>query len=127
MMPFDQQCRVERERREGREPAQQPCRQEQPHMLADPRAEGEITGEQANCERSNEIDDQCAEWKAEAEQLRRADVDPVATRAANSGPEEYDQIKHRRSLTSGRTIFRSRHARVLPRSGGRGCTGPSAA
>src|SRR5881275_1033901 len=39
---FDQQCRVERESREGREAAEDPGGEEQPHVLGDARTKHEI-------------------------------------------------------------------------------------
>ena len=67
-MAFDQQCGIEREGRESREPAEDAGGEEQPHVLGDARAEGEIAGQQAHRERAGDVDDQRPERKTEAEQ-----------------------------------------------------------
>src|SRR5439155_15762764 len=92
---LDQQSRVEREGGEGREPAEETRRQEQPHVLRDTGTKSEIAGERAHDERTEDIDDQRSEREAVTEHAHRRDIDTVPKRAPDAGAEKDDQIKHK--------------------------------
>ena len=92
---FDQHGRIEAEGGEGGEAAEDPGREEQPHVLAHAGAIGEIARQQPHREGSGQVDEQGPERKAVAEQSRRADVRAVAQGSADSGAQEDDQIQQR--------------------------------
>jgi hypothetical protein len=64
-------------------------------MLRHPGAINEEAGEQAQCERAGDVDDEGSVGESIAEQPGRGDVDAVAERAADPGADEDDEVKHK--------------------------------
>src|SRR5215217_827503 len=92
LVALDQNCGIERERRQRRKAAENSCRQEQPPCLAGISSEREPFGENSHDERACDIDGQRAEGKADTEELRSPDVYAMPHCAAYSGPNKDSQI-----------------------------------
>jgi len=100
VVPLDEQGRIEAEGGKGGESPEDARRQEQPDMLVGPRPISEVSRQEPHRQRSRHVHCQRSERVSVAGGPEGCDIDRVAKGAADSGPEEDDQVKHRASTAA---------------------------